>query len=167
MSFPRDKRNTTTIDDGLGPQFDDTVHLQNKPKMSFGNLFRDIDLFGHQVSLNIGGRSSKHTTICGGLCTIAAFILIIQHMYYQVLLIISGDLDRIAVQPFVRNSTEMSQKVNLRDSKIGIFLYMYDVNTETYDINPLSTKYTDIRRQIIDPFDEDLEIDRYINIDYV
>jgi hypothetical protein len=169
MSFPpRDNRNTTTTQDGgLGPQFDDTVLIQNKPKMSFGNLFRDIDLFGHQVSLNIGGRSSKHTTICGGLCTIAAFILIFHHMYYQILLIISGDLDRIAVQPFIRNSTEMSKRVNLQESNIGIFMYMYDTATYAHDINPLSTKYTDLRRQIIDPFDKDLELDRYINIEFV
>jgi hypothetical protein len=67
----------------------------------------------------------------------------------------------------VRNSTEMSQVVNLQESNIGIFLYIQDVSTESYDINPLSTKYTDIRRQIVDPFDEDLEIDRYINIEFV
>ena len=61
----------------------------------------------------------------------------------------------------------MSQKINLQDSNIGIFLYMYDVSSEAHEINPLSTKYTDVRRQIIDPFDKDLELDRYINIEFV
>ena len=80
MSFPRNNR--TKAVDINGPQFDDTVQMQHKPKMSFGNLFRDIDLFGHPISLNIGGRSSKHTTICGGLCTVLAIVAMVWHVYY-------------------------------------------------------------------------------------
>ena len=46
-------------------------------------------------------------------------------------------------------------------------MYMYDVSKEAHAINPLSTKYTDVRKQIVDPFDEELELDRYINIEFV
>jgi len=114
MSISRDNRTkVAAADPGAGPQFDETVQLQSRPKMSFGNLFRDIDVFGHPVSLNIGGRSSKHTTICGGICSILVCILIGFHIYYQIVLIVSGDLDRTVVTPFVRDSTEMGEKINL------------------------------------------------------
>lgn len=165
MSLSRDRR--SRVADSGGPQFDETVQLQTRPKMSFGNLFRDIDVFGHPVSLNIGGRSSKHTTICGGFCSLLVFVLVVLHIYYQMVLILSGDLDRTVVAPFVRNSTEMGEKINLHEDSIGIFMYMYDVNKDVTEINPLSTKYTDVRRQIVDPFDKDLELERFINIEFV
>jgi hypothetical protein len=100
--------------------------------MGFLNLIKNVDIFGHNISLTYK-KQEKHNTSFGGITTFLIFIILLILLANQLTIMQNHGQNVIFQTSSIADYNSLGP-VNLSNTNMLFYIYLYHRDNETFDL---------------------------------